>query len=430
MSVRQTFKGIIELAFDYQGNREKIQSEKIIYIMIESDYENRVLPIIYVSMAVSGTLYSKIMKYKDSAKFYLSINKQNVNSNSSIAKNTLSGTFSYIPSTSNPNYSEDLNNPDDYTDSSYRRIMLGLVSTELTNQLRKSFNNVYNNIDQNTLVGLALEGTNVVIEPLEYNEKYDSILVPPITSRYKMLDFIFNKDSFYDTNYRYFMDFDKSYLLSKVGNPVDAGDGQLTNVIIDIRSVTANESYYEGIEVKNGAYYIYVNPSNTNITLNEGTEKVANQIVGVDDDGEVQTLDLDINNTVGSETKQMFVRSSNAALYKNELETNTIIIEILKQNIDGSAFTPNKCITINNYDDYKKYNGKYLIIYKKEFYKCVAGEFVVSCNVGLKKIKNIEVSRSKKSKSSSNSSLSPSASKRTSADQKNNLNSTNITSFT
>ena len=128
--------------------------------------------------------------------------------------------------------------------------------------------------------------------------------------------------------------------------------------------------------------------------MNEGTEKVANQIISVNDDAPVQQLDLNINNSEGSDTKQMFVRTDNAALYKNELETDTIITEIMKQHIDGSPFTPNKCIVVNNYGEYNKYNGKYLMIYKREFYKCIAGEFVMSCNVGLKKIGNIQTARS------------------------------------
>lgn len=392
---RQAYNASIQLAFDNNGSRTPIESEKISYVMIEHDYENNNIPTIYVSMSVSSDLYADIIKYKNIAKFYLVIKRTNQRSIASLSKTTIEGLFTYIPSTTNPNFQEDLVDQN-AVDASYKRIMIGLVSVDLTNKLRKTFNNVYNNIDQKTLVGIALEGTNCVIESLEYNEYYDSILIPPITSRLKLLEYIFNKDNFYDTNFRFFMDFDKSYLLSKCGNYVDAGDGQLQTTIVDIRSVTENESYYDGIAVQNGCYYIYINPANSNVAVNVGTEKVANQIVSVDEDVDTQEIDLDINNTEDSKTKQIFIRTDNAALYKNELETNTIIVEIVKQHIDGSAFTPNKCIIVNNFGDYAKYNGKYLIIYKKEFFKCIAGEFVMSCNVGLKKIGNIQPAKSSK----------------------------------
>ena len=415
---RQAYTAKIELAFDYNGIRERINPEKIVYLMIEHDYENQVLPIIYISLSVNNNLYNKIINYKKFAKFYLNITKQNKNSLSSLSKKSISGTFSYIPSTTNPNFQEELSSGDNFIDNSYKRIMIGLVSIELTNKLRKSFNGIYNNIDQKTLIGLALEDTNCIIENIPYNEKYSSILIPPISSRYQMLKFIFEKDNFYDTNFRYFMDFENSYLLSKRGDSINAHDGQLSSIIVDIRSVTTEEAYYDGIEIKNGAYYIYINPTNSNVTINEGTEKIANQIIAVDEDN-IQNLNLDINNTDGSNVKQMFVRSDNAALYKNELETNTIITEIMKQHIDGSAFTPNKSILVNNYGEYQKYNGKYLMIYKREFYKCIAGEFLLSCVVGLKKIGNIQpaktVSSTKKTGySKSSSSKSTTKSKQTS----------------
>ena len=415
---RRSYNAQIELSFDNNGKRTNIQSEKIAYILIEHDYENQVLPVIYISLSVDSNLYTDIIKYKKSAKFNLSINKINKQSNSSLSKKILSGSFNYIPSSTNPNFREDLRDIDSVSDSSYKRIMIGLVSVELTNTLRTSFNGVYENIDQKTLIGLALENTKCIIEPVAYNNSYKSILIPPLASRYKFLEFIFDKDNFYDTKFRYFMDFENSYLTSKTGNVVDAGDGELSTIIIDIRSVTEEESYYDGIEIKNGSYYIYINPCNSNVTLNEGTEKVANQIVSVDEDYDPQLLDLDINNTKGSTTKQMFIRTDNAALYKNELETDTITVEVLKHHIDGSIFTPNKCIIVNNFGDYSKYNGKYLMVYKKEFFKCIAGEFIMSCVLGLKKIGNIQQAKSSVSNKSSGYSNNSSV-KKTTASLKN-----------
>lgn len=390
---RKAYKANIDLFFDNNGKRKQILQEKITYLMVHHDYESQVLPLIYVSVVVDSDLYTDILKYKDSAKFYLSIDLSNRNSNTSISKNIIKGNFNYIPSTTNPNFQEDISDPNSMIDSAFRRIMIGLVSMELINKLRCNFNSVYNNIDQKTLIGIAIEGTKCVVENIKYNKSYESILVPPISSRYKFLEFIFkhnyDKDNFYDTNFRYFMDFERSYLLSKCGNPVSAEDGSLDTIIVDIRSITDSEAYYDGVSVKNNAYYIYLNPADSNVIVNKSTEKVSNQIIAVDEVG-MQKISLDINNSIGSTDKSMFVRTENAALYKNELETNTIITEIVKQHIDPSIFTPNKCIIVNNFGDYSKYNGKYLMMYRKDFYKCVAGEFIVSCNVGLKKIGNIQ----------------------------------------
>jgi hypothetical protein len=406
MAQRQAFKANVELIFDNDKERIKIQNENISYIMIDSNYKENNLPIIYIMTAMSSDLYTKVDNYKESAKFYLSISKENVNSNLSISRDTLKDTFSYIISDSNPNYTEELDENTSSLNTSYKRVLLGLTPYSLINILRKSFNQVYNNIDQETLVSLALgNDKKTVVEKLTYNNSYDSLLVSPLSSRKKFLDFIFDKDPFYDTNFMYFIDFDKVYLLSKRGNPVDAEDGQLTSIIVDIRDITAEESYYEGMEVRNNAYYLYVNSVNSNVLLNKGSEKVANQLVAVDEDKDTTVTDININRTTEINTIQTFVRSENVSLLKNELETNSVIVEILKQNIDASIFTPNKEITVSNYTDYSQYDGKYIMIYKKEFYKPTGGgEFIISTTIGLQKLGNI-VSVMSKSASNNKSSL-------------------------
>ena len=384
---RQAYKSKIELAFNYRGIRENISSDRLTYIMNEYDYEKQVLPIIYVCFSASTELYTKIMKYKKEASFYLCIKKANANSKFPVYKTILSGNFTYIPSNANPNYTEELDVGDG--GNAYKRITVGLISMELTNSLRTSFNDIYNNINTNTLLGIALNGTDCIVERPTKTKSFSTLIVPPIASRYQMIKFIFEEEPFYNTYFRYFMDFDKSYLLSNLGGPVDGGDGELSNIIFDIRSVTEEEAYYDGIEVKNNAYYVYISPPNSNITLNESTEKVANQIVGFDEDG-TYISNLEINNSKGSEKKQMFMRTDNVELYKNELETNTIIIEVTKQHIDGTLFTPNKCINVKNYGDYAQYNGRYIMVYKRDIYRAVAGEFLMSTCIGLKKVANID----------------------------------------
>lgn len=410
-SNRQLFKADISLAFDCNGRREEIDQKKIAYVLIEHNYEIEVLPIIYISLFVSNKLYDDIVKYKDSAKFFLSIKKVNCNGITNISKDVISDTFSYIPSTTNPNFREDLATGDEFIDNAFKRITIGLVSDNMISILRKTFNGIYNNIDQKTLLGIALEGTNCVIETPYTNKSYSSIIVPPLRSRYKMIKFIFGKDNFYNTRFIYFMDFEKSYLVSKNGNNIDARDGQLSSIILDVRSVSEIEAYYDGIEIKNGAYYMYVNPADCKVTLNQGTNKIVNQLVTVDDDNESEVIDLNIDRGTDSGAKQVFVRTDDPTIKKSDLELNTVTIELVQQHIDGSIFTPNKSILVNNYGEYSKYNGKYYMTYKREFFRGVAGEFLMSTNVGLKKVVNIQPDNGIKN----NTYVSPSSARTTSS---------------
>ena len=100
--------------------------QRRIFSAIRSSKTNKNKPLeYYISLSVDSNMYTKIIKYKSLAKFYLNIKKINKNSISSISKNAISGSFSYIPSTTNPNYTEDLSNAT--SGDSYKRIMLGFV---------------------------------------------------------------------------------------------------------------------------------------------------------------------------------------------------------------------------------------------------------------------------------------------------------------
>ena len=184
-------------------------------------------------------------------------------------------------------------------------------------------------------------------------------------------------------------DFDKIYLTDRNGKGCTVNDNKPKSIIFNIASVTTYSSYFEGIEITNGAYYLNINPANTNITLNKGQDKVANQIITVSESGNVESTNVSVNNNYDSKTKQKFIRGGNATLIKNSMESNSIIIDIEKDNIDGSIFTPNKIYNISNYEEYKQYDGYYSLISRKEVIKNKNGNFTISTSIKLRKVGNI-----------------------------------------
>jgi hypothetical protein len=272
-------------------------------------------------------------------------------------------------------------------DQSYRTLMIGLVSIKQTNTLRKNFNGIYNNIDTSTLLAIALEGTETIVETPKYNTNYESYYVSPVTTRYQMINSLFKKDPFYDTQFRYFMDFDRSYLLSKDGKAVQVAKGTPQNVIIDIKDITDTDAYKEGFTEANGSYVVYVNSSDVSIIENNSTEKVTTNIVAVDDDtsGTLST-GIDGNTSEDSDTKVTYVRGNNAKVVRNDIESNNVLIQLIKRNIDTAIFTPNRSITIRNFVGNEKFNGNYVLLSKKEVYKLNAGEFTIACTVSLSRV--------------------------------------------
>lgn len=387
-SERKTFMADVSLSYIKGSKVTEIEPDKIRSIVISHDYETKVMPVIVLSLCIGSELYSDIVNYKDVSKIYLKIQFRDANSDTSIARDYINDQFTYFLSSTSPNYSKTLNEANTNADSDYKTLYIGLMSMTLMNDIRSSFNGVFKDIDQNTLIQMALNGTNVVLKEPTYNNKYDAIIIPPIDSRSKMISYIFDMDPFYDTDYLYFMDFDESYLLSRDGIAVHQDNGTLDDIIIDVRDVTSEEAYYEGMQIKNNAYYIYVNPANCNVSINQCAEKVANRIVGFSED-KMEIVDLDINRSLGSDVKIAYHRTSNVMLYKNSIESSSLTIEVVKENIDSRVITPNKSIMVSNYEEFSDYNGKYLLMYKHEVITGNAGEFTVTSSFGLKKLGNI-----------------------------------------
>ena len=388
-SNRQAFKAEVELAYIKNDESITIESDRIQNIVISHDYEIRSMPIIVISLNIDSDLYTDLVQNRNNAKIYLCVRYLDAHSDTSLSKDYIEGQFSYFLSSTSPNYSKTLDESNTNADSNYKNIYIGLMDMRAIDELRCSFDGVFKKIDQNTLLYMAIKDTKIVMQQPSYNATYDAIIIPPMISRARFIKYIFDTDPFYDTDYLYFIDFETAYLLSRDGTSVSANDGTLDNVIIDVRDVTTEEAYYDGMEIKDGAYYIYINPANTNVAINQGTEKVANTLIAMDEDGS-QKVELNINRSVGSGEKITYQRTDNPLLYKNAVESSALTIEMVKENIDSRYITPNKKFMVKNYEEYQDYNGDYLLMYKHEIINGKAGEFTVSVAMGLKKLGNIE----------------------------------------
>jgi hypothetical protein len=172
----------------------------------------------------------------------------------------------------------------------------------------------------------------------------------------------------------FFVDFNRAYLLDWSGDPIDARDGQYNTVFLNVTDLTDGAAFSDGLQVVNGAYYIQINPAKINIEINKKLDKIADQVIYIDDEGKVTYMDLDITKNQESITKQSFERGADAILEKNKLQSNQVFIDLYKEQVDTSILTPNKLYMLTNYKK-PEYNGRYAMVYKKEVYKNVNGEF-------------------------------------------------------
>lgn len=375
----------IKLSFIYGDNEENvfdIDPNYISYMIIMSNYENQVIPIIMMSINVKDELYELLLKYKNLSKFYLSINKSNILSNSPLAHHSFTDYFSFIMSDNSPNTHKKIN-----SDESYRVLNIGLISYKMINNNRKTFNGIYKNIDTNTLINIALEGIDCIYEGIYYNKKFDTIIIPPITTRYKFLSFIQDLDPFYDTQFKYFMDFDSAYLMS---------DDYLRNtdkeVTINIRDIETFDFTDEGMTGMNDSYNIDVPQTQYKVQIDQYKEKILDKIIGVEYDFNIyDEYDFDKDDVDRySINKDIFIRTDMGNIIKNKIESEKIIVQLYKNNIDGSIFTPDRKIIIHHFDDkYSKYDGEYKLVDKKEIYSANNGKFNLGVSLTLKFIGNV-----------------------------------------
>lgn len=385
---RSAFMCEVECSIISENGQHPVDPMFIKTIAVDYGYQITYMPIIYIIAKFPNDVYSEAVKGEKTNKIYLRVDRYNAYSEMSINKKFIEGQFTYLVSDSNPNYGQDLT-IDTGADQTYHTIKLALFSMEVNNLAKTSFNGIYGEMDQATLITKAVEGLDCVVKPILYNPEFDTIEVPALNSKMKLLEYLYTKCPFYDTNYLFFIDFEKAYLIDLTGEYCEDGTGQLSTVIFDVQEFTQESTYYEGMEEKNGAYFVNVNPKDCNIVPNKGTDKINNQYVFVADDGAVDFVDLEVNSNPDADIKQSFRRGNNPALYKNMAESNTVIIEIVKENIDTSVFTPNKEYQINNWSDYNEYNGKYTLLSKQDYIVNNSGQFGMSTMVKLRKVGNI-----------------------------------------
>ena len=98
-------------------------------IIIDTNYEERIMPIIYASLNITLELYNTLVSNLDNGKIYLNIKKYDVNISAPVREDKIKNQFIYFMPT-NSTYVKDLN-PEDNTDSSYISVTLGLMDMKL-----------------------------------------------------------------------------------------------------------------------------------------------------------------------------------------------------------------------------------------------------------------------------------------------------------
>lgn len=397
ISITTAFKYKLEMSLLIGKNYYEIPRNSVKTILISSDYDKNNMPIIYMRIRMSSTLYNQMVLNNDRATISFRLFKFDDKSVSGVVESYIEDNFTYIMPT-DPNYNEAMEqyvsgSSTAYNDNAdtYMEGYLALTSLKLVGDNVKLINTIVKDTDIMSIVHKFTSHMNMCIEPFDNRDHIDQMIIPPITTISKLLAYLNDQYCFYKNGYRYFRSFNTTYLLSANGNAVKEGINSFNTIIISICDPLDEKGKSNAIDLDrtNHAYIIYVDAKKTSISVDKFANKQYNSIIGVDTEGNTIQEELRVPPTPDSTEKTIITRTDSLDyIYniKRAVESVSVILTVSKTEIDSSLFTPNKEYQIKHYSSSREYDGKYVLSYKKEVLVQQGEEYIGNILFGLRRI--------------------------------------------
>lgn len=398
MANRSTqYKYTVEMKYLNIKNKQytTIKTECIKFIIIDHNYDENCMPIIYIDIKLDKKLLDDMILNCNENLIMLTINKFD---NLTINKQEIEcfrKTFTYfLPNDVNKNDPIDYNevNEAEHNGNTFRDITLGLLCIDHINNNKRTFNFLYNNVNIGTVVNNIMNHfKNLVIQPIGNSDIIEQLMIPTQTSVNKSLKAINNVKVLYDTPYRYYQDFNFTYLLSSNGNAIKKSTDLYDSVIINIQDILSKSANEIGIIMNRDSetYEIPINYVNTEIFDNTIINKSQTNIIGVSSDG-ITKVDLNNKSSYLSNKDSIIrINNGNEGMLNNikaERNNNNFFVYMQKVDLDTDVLSINKRITINHIDRYNLHNGNYLLYRKRECYIREDNTFTLNTMANFKEI--------------------------------------------
>ena len=288
-----TYEYSATLVFMNGEDKKEIPQNSIKTIIINKEFDRLTMPTINMTLEMDRELADEVIKNKKTATMFLKMNKiQTSNVSNAVEETYFYDEFTYL-------IEEDLDktkpfryiDPDKKDQKSteadkYRPIRLGLISKTCSDLARKPNNLVtYNSSMQDIVIKLLNISKPLLIEPFEYTDPVPQCVIPPKETLTKVLEYLNNIKVFYSTGYRFFMDLDVMYLVSKAGKYIPKQNEKTGVVNIEVKTLDKNDSLARGISLAddNSAYNLIIEATNSNLDNSDLTDKEIDSITAVVD---------------------------------------------------------------------------------------------------------------------------------------------------
>ena len=372
-----------------------VRVEFIKTIVIDHNYDKNSMPIIFVTMKLDKSLVDDMILNINKNLILLAIYKYDNLSDTKEEVEIFRDKFTYfLPDGVNANdpidYTEE--NEKEHRGNTFRDVVMGLISINHINRNKKYLElNTVNSTIYDCARYCTSHFDNLVIEPFIFNDAHKRIIMPGQESVRKALEFLNSYRVFYYTPFRFYQDFDYTYVISSSGLAIPKDNELYSSIVINIRDILESDANDIGL-VENktsGTYEVPVSYVNTSVYDNTIANKSRTKLKGVSSTG---SIEKSLNNVADySEDKISKIRLNNDndnMIYNLQADTNNknVLVYFSKADLDSTVFSINKKISVHHIDRYQQYNGNYLLYRKRECYIREDSTFVLNTMINLRKV--------------------------------------------
>ena len=375
----------------YVLNNETIEIDplNIKSILIDYDYSALNMPMIFVTLNISQELLDVMIENQNAGTILFDMNRSIGNSDvPDLFTRYISDEFLYF-------VTEGDNDKLDETQTHQVTTTIGLLSLNCINNNKKSVSGVVS-CNQITMLYYLLSHMPVVIEQPRSNKVIENMILPPVNSIAKMLQYLNSVNTFYTTPYRFFIDFDCTYLLSSSGKAVLKNTDKINTILFVLKNEYDDDGKTIGMKIDSSKsiYEIFIDEDDYEISDDHISEKSFSKVLAANASGEVFKKDIYTSEEsvlVNTKYKSIRLMNDNNTLLDNftsSIKSSSIQFLIEREYIDSSVITPNKEYIIRGDEVYNSevYDGRYLLTRKRDVFVRDSDTFISSTMMMLSKV--------------------------------------------
>lgn len=371
-----------------------LETVNIRTIAIDCNYNDLNMPMIFMTLGIYKSLANKMIMKQDSAIFILNIKRAITNSDMpNLYSDYINDKFIYfitgdIDEGTLVELEEDA--PDDDT-----TVTVGLLCQDHVNKNKKPVNGIIKGNLSSAMYYLTGH-LPIVIEPPTNNIALENKIIPPLNSVAKSIEYLNSIHVLYNTPYRFFIDFDQAYLISSSGNGVKVRGDNINTVLITILHEDEYDAKIQGMTTNKSQelYDVLVSHKDCQLCDNTLSNKSFSKVTATNTSGNstnATSATKSSSSNVTSKTRTIRVSNDNDGLLQNmvtKMDQSAIQILVQKTDVDSAAFSMNREYIIRAEEAYNTdaYNGRYLLVRKRELYIRDDDTFTVNVMLLLQKV--------------------------------------------